>query len=97
MWPSFEEVNLAATMCMKRKRSRLDAIAFRRRYGEEVFNLTTRLRTNAYRPQAGLVFVADFPKYREIHAAHFRDRVVLHLLHNQLEPVFEDVFIAVVI
>jgi len=93
MWPSFEEVHRAATMCMKRKKSRLDAIAFRRRYGEEIFNLATRIRTKTYNPQAGLVFVADFPKYREIHAAHFRDRVVHHLLYNHLEPIFEELFI----
>lgn len=93
MWPSFEDVNLAAMLCMKRKRNRLDAIAFRRSYGEEIFNLTMRIRDKTYQPQAGLVFVAEHPKYREIHAAHFRDRVVHHLLYNQLEPVFEKIFI----
>ena len=78
-WPSLEEVHRAAVACSRRKRNRLDAIAFRARYGEEVLGLTQRLQSGTYEPQAGVVFVVNRPKHREIHAAHFRDRVVHHL------------------
>lgn len=93
-WPRFKDVDRAAKACMKRKQGRPDAIAFRRHYGEEVFYLTKRLQSGTYRPESGTVFVTDRPKYREIHAAAFRDRVVHHLLHDQLEPLFEKSFIA---
>lgn len=93
-WPSIEEVHRAAIACSKKKRKRYDAIAFRAKHGEEVLNLTRRLQTGAYAPECGMVFVIDCPKYREIHAAYFRDRVVHHLLHSQLEPVFERSFIS---
>ncbi|MBH2006910.1 MAG: group II intron reverse transcriptase domain-containing protein [Myxococcaceae bacterium] len=92
-WPSYEDVHRAAQACMKRKRGRLDAILFRMRYGERVFDLTKRLHSG-YLPGPGTVFVTDRPKYREIHAADFRDRVVHHLLHAQLEPIFEKSFIS---
>ena len=35
------------------------------------------------------MFVTEHPKYREVHAAAYRDRVVHHLLHALLEPAFE--------
>ncbi|MEI6806469.1 MAG: reverse transcriptase/maturase family protein [Myxococcaceae bacterium] len=58
-----------------------------------MLDITRRLQSGTYQPQAGVVFIVNRPKYREIHAAHFRDRVVHHLLHHQLEPVFEKSFI----
>lgn len=94
MWPSIEEVHRAAVACGKRKRNRADAIRFRLRYGEEILDLTQRLQTGTYRPEPGTVFIVNRPKFREIHAAHFRDRVVHHLIHQQLESVFEKSFIA---
>ncbi len=94
LWPSIELVHRAAIACSKRKRKRPDAIMFRMRYGEEVLGLTKRLQSGAYNPQPGIVFVTDRPKFREIHASHFRDRVVHHLLYNILVAGFEKSFVA---
>ena len=78
---------------MRRKRSRRDAIAFRAAWGEELVGLFERLRSGSYAPEPGIVFVVDRPKYREVHAAAFRDRVVHHALCQVIEPVFERGFI----
>ncbi|MBH1988893.1 MAG: group II intron reverse transcriptase domain-containing protein [Myxococcaceae bacterium] len=92
-WPTWESVDRAAAACAKRKRSRPDAIVFRARYTEEVLDLCQRIRSGEYRPSSGTVFVTDRPKTREIHASHYRDRVVHHLLHDLIEPHFEQSFI----
>ncbi|MEO7330599.1 MAG: reverse transcriptase/maturase family protein, partial [Minicystis sp.] len=82
----------AARACARRKRGRLDAIAFRLREGEEVLALAHRLEEGSYLPEPGRVFVTEHPKHREVHAAVYRDRVVHHLIHALLEPVFEPTF-----
>lgn len=93
-WCSAEAVDRAAKACLRRKRGRLDAIAFRRRWGEEVLGLARRLSEGRYEPEPGIAFVTGRPKSREIHAATFRDRVVHYLLHQLLEPRLERSFIA---
>lgn len=83
----------AFARCIRRKRGRPDAIAFRLRQAEECHALGERLRSGRYAPGPGKVFVTRRPKHREIHAAAFRDRVVHHLLYDVLEPRFEPGFI----
>ena len=88
-WCGRAAVQAAARACERRKRARPDCIAFRMREGEEVFALAERLMGGTYRPEPGRVFVTERPKHREVHAAAYRDRVVHHLIHALLEPVFE--------
>lgn len=84
----------AARACERHKRSKPAAIAFRARQTQELAGLAARLREGRYVPQPGTVLVSRHPKHREIHAAAYRDRVVHHLLHGILEPLFEPAFIA---
>src|SRR3989344_564998 len=46
-----------------------------------------------YEPRPLKQFVIRDPKTRVIHASHFRDRVVHHVLCNVIEPIFEKMFI----
>lgn len=92
-WRDVSALARAAESCSRRKRGRPDAIAFRSRMGEELLALAERLDTGSYAPEPGRVFVTDRPKHREIHAAVYRDRVVHHLLHQQLEERVERTFI----
>jgi len=91
-WCGVRALERAARACERRKRARPDSIAFRMKEGEELFALSNRLRSNTYWPQPGRVFVTERPKYREVHAAVYRDRVVHHLLYALLEPIFEPTF-----
>jgi hypothetical protein len=47
-----------------------------------------------YRPGKSICFVITRPKYREVWAAEFRDRVVHHLLYNQIAQRFIAGFVA---
>lgn len=76
----------AARQCARRKRSRPDAIVFRTRQTEHLFDLADRLLAGTWRPAPGLVFVTTRPKCREVHAARFEDRVVHHLICAHLAP-----------
>ena len=91
-WCNVERVADAARLCGKRKGGRPDVIGFRLRQGEEILALSRRLTLGTYFPQPGRVFVTERPKYREVHAAVYRDRVVHHLIHALIEPVFESGF-----
>lgn len=62
------------------------------REGEELLSLAARLERGDYFPQPGSVFVTEKPKYREVHAAVYRDRVVHHLIRGLVEPPFEAAF-----
>jgi|GEM_PF-100324 len=88
-WCSLRVLQKAARECARRKHARPDAIAFRVQEGEEILALADRLASGTYVPEPGRVFVTERPKYREVHAAAYRDRVVHHLLHDLLEPIFE--------
>ena len=59
------------------------------REGEELLSLAARLERGDYFPQPGSVFVTEKPKYREVQAAVYRDRVVHHLIRGLVEPPFE--------
>jgi len=76
----------AERQCARRKRSRPDAIAFRANRLEHLLDLATRLQDGTWRPAPGLVFVTTRPKFREVHAARYEDRVVHHLIMGALAP-----------
>jgi len=48
----------------------------------------------SYRPGRSICFGISRPKFREVWAADFRDRIVHHLLYNHIGPRFERAFIA---
>ena len=93
-WCGLAALQAAARRCARRKHASRAAIAFRMREGEELLSLAARLGAGSYWPEPGRVFVTERPKYREVHAAAYRDRVVHHLLHALLEPAFEPQFSA---
>src|SRR5450432_1864667 len=91
-WCGVERLAEAAAHCAKRKAGRPDAISFRMREGEELLSLAARLERGDYFPQPGRVFVTKRSKYREVHAAVYRNRVVHHLIHGLVEPPFDAAF-----
>jgi hypothetical protein len=87
--PLLQALLQAAKACARRKRHRSDAIAFRVHEGQELLALAERIRMGTYQPEPGRVFVTERPKFREVHVSAYRDRVVHHLLHALLEPLYE--------
>lgn len=79
--------------CRSNKRNTYNALCFEINAGENIIKLQQELRERTYHPSRSLLFAAKKPKVREIFAAPFRDRVVHHLLVNELDKIWEPIFI----
>jgi retron-type reverse transcriptase len=90
----FSQLVQAYIDCRRTKRNSASALAFEARLERELCDLHEDLVSGAYRPGRSTCFVARRPKPREIWAAGFRDRVVHHLLYNQISPSFYASFTA---
>ncbi|MEK7539729.1 MAG: reverse transcriptase/maturase family protein [Patescibacteria group bacterium] len=90
---SIENIFAAWDGFKKGKRNKLDVMYFERYLEDELFQLQTELSTQTYVHQLYSQFHVWDPKFRVIHKAEVRDRVVHHLLFNYLEPLFQPSFI----
>ena len=61
-------LDAAERRCSRRKRGRLDAMAFRAQRLEGLHGLCAALLDGTWRPSPGRVFVTTRPKFREVHA-----------------------------
>ena len=80
--------------CRQNKRNTASAVAFEERLEHNLCTLHDQLLDGSYRPGRSICFVITRPKHREVWAAHFRDRVVHHLLYNRIAPRFHASFTA---
>ena len=78
--------------CWKSKKSRQDAARFHFHLAE-VFDLFKILNNRSYQPTTSTCFVLTYPRYREVFAAKYRDRVVHHLVAPFVSKVTEAVHI----
>ena len=90
----FELLLRAYLDCRKHKRNSASALAFEEALESNLWSLHQELQTGTYRPGKSICFVITRPKPREVWAADFRDRIVHHLLYNQVAPRFHARFIA---
>ncbi|PKM30394.1 MAG: reverse transcriptase [Gammaproteobacteria bacterium HGW-Gammaproteobacteria-11] len=90
----FQELVQAYLDCRRSKRSSRSALAFELNLEHNLMQLHTELQTGTYQPGRSICFVVTQPKPREVWAADFRDRIVHHLLYNQVGPTIERRFIA---
>lgn len=70
----------------------MSALDFEVDYESKLFSLLNRINSRTYFPSTSICFVATRPKYREVFAAAFEDRVVHHYIALRLEPLFEEIF-----
>ncbi len=68
----------AYCQCRRHKRRTVNAQHYEVALLDNLFNTLEALQNRSYSPSRSMRFVAQKPKAREIHAAHFRDRVVHH-------------------
>ncbi len=76
--------------CWRNKKRRFDAARFHYNL-KEVFELEDKLREHVYIPGTSTCFVLNYPRYREVFAAMYRDRVVHHLVAPFILSVSEKV------
>lgn len=90
---SFKNIYQCYLDCRRKKRNTYNALRFEINAEENIFKLEQELKDRTYCPSRSILFVAKKPKLREIFAADFRDRVVHHILVNELEKTWEPIFI----
>jgi len=88
-----ENIFKAYGECRKRKRNTINALKFEQNLEQNLFELHSSLNNKSYVPKRSVCFVVLKPKPREIFAADFSDRVVHHILVNELEKIYEKRFI----
>ena len=90
---SLESVFKAYYICRKNKRKTFNALKFEVNYECNCVKLWREINEKTYKIGKSIAFVISKPKYREVFAADFRDRIVHHIIVMRLEPLFEKVFI----
>lgn len=80
--------------CRRAKRNTRAALTFEINLEVNLLNLLRELQTGTWMPSPATVFAITRPKPREVWAAHFRDRIVHHLVYRAIAPLFEPAFIA---
>jgi RNA-directed DNA polymerase len=84
----FEQLVAAYVDCRRHKRQSASARAFEACLERNLCDLHDELIDGSYRPGRSICFVITKPKPREVWAAHFRDRIVHHLLYNRIAQRF---------
>lgn len=76
--------------CRRNKRRTMNALKFEMELELNLDKLIEELKNRTYHPGKSICFIVTVPKPREIFAADFRDRIVHHLLINQVQKIWED-------
>lgn len=79
--------------CRRNKRNSASALRFEQDLERNLMRLHESLLDGSYRPSRSKCFVITEPKPREVWAAGFPDRIVHHLLYNQISDRFHRRFI----
>lgn len=80
--------------CRINKRRTASALEFELECENKLGLLLERLQNKSYKPSESIYFVVTKPKPREIFAANFEDRIVHHLLINEIEkPLEKSIFL----
>ncbi|MEI7482276.1 MAG: RNA-directed DNA polymerase [Elusimicrobiota bacterium] len=90
---SFSNIHRCYLKCRERKRNTINALRFEINLEENLVRLERELKTRSYQPARSVCFVVKKPKFREIFAADFKDRIIHHVLVDYLEKIFEPKFI----
>lgn len=79
--------------CCRHKRTSKACIDYCEIAAEDLPVLAYELYSGTYEPGVSTCFLVKYPKYREVFAACFRDRIVHHFLYLLLNPLFEARFV----
>lgn len=88
----FETILEAYFDCRIRKRSTVGATEFELDYVHNLVELMNEVNSRQYKIGKSICFVVRYPRYREVFAGEFRDRIIHHYIALRLEPLFEQIF-----
>jgi hypothetical protein len=75
--------------CLRGKMTSAQAVEYMEIAESDIPVLAHELWTGTYQPGTSTCFLVRYPKWREVFAACFRDRIVHHWICLRLEPLFE--------
>lgn len=90
---TLEEVLEAYYECRRNKRRTANQLMFEADYESKCVDLWRDLNGGVYEIGRSITFVVTRPKFREVFAADFRDRIVHHIIIRRIGHLFESVFI----
>lgn len=90
---TLEKLFAAYKECQKGKKNTVNALTFELNRERNLMSLLNDLTSRRYEISRHICFVVTHPTPREIFAADFRDRIVHHLLCNEIQDIFETDFI----
>ena len=90
---TMENLYRAYKQCLKYKKNTANALKFEIQREKNLFKLLEDLQSRRYKISRHICFIVTEPSPREIFAANFRDRIVHHLLCNEIQGLFEKDFI----
>lgn len=91
---SLEKLVQAYCDCRRHKRTTASALRFELDLERNLIQLHEELEDGSYRPGRSICFAISRPRPREVWAASFPDRIVHHLVYNQIADRFQRRFIA---
>ena len=78
--------------CRHSKRRTASAVVYEMNYESNLIALRDRINSRTYQPGKSVCFVVTRPRYREVFAASFEDRIIHHYIALRLNPLFEAIF-----
>lgn len=90
---NYNKIYTAYLDCRRNKRKTINALKFEQNLEMNLFDLQKDFELRRYVPSRSICFAVSEPSLREIFAADFRDRVVHHLLVNELIKIADKTFI----
>jgi len=90
---TIEKLYKAYVQCLRHKKDTVNALKFELEREKNLFLLLADLKSGRYEISRHICFVVIEPSPREIFASDFRDRIVHHLLCNEIQQIFEKDFI----
>ncbi len=90
---SLDNLYSAYEKAVKGKYGSLDILIFNGKLDDNIFDLQQELINKTYKPRPLESFIIRDPKTRNISKSEFPDRIVHHLIVNQLDPIFDPKFI----
>ena len=78
---------------LRDKKDRKDVILFQAKLMDNIFSLHTDLKNKTYKHGSYVAFNISDPKPRQIHKATVRDRLLHHLIYQELYEYFDSKFV----
>lgn len=91
---TLENIWHAYKTCIKNKKKTINRLKFELKREREIIKIRDELLNKKYKISRHVYFIVTEPKPREVFAADFRDRIVHHLVYNELALLCENWFIS---